>query len=176
VAAPDRMRPAILRDGWDGVVSRLGDLPRWLLVMTEPDLRAGCLVYQGKTDGDGYGRAGANGELVHRLAWRLLVGPIPDDMTLDHVRKRGCRSSACWAPWHLEEVTEAENLRRAGPAPGREAGRTGRRRRTGTPGSDSRPAHALSGGSGASGAAAPPRRPPSEAVASGRLSSTVTGP
>jgi hypothetical protein len=83
--------------------------------MTEPDWPCGCLIYQGKRDGDGYGRDGS-GRLVHREAWSLIVAPIPDDMTLDHVRDRGCRSSACWAPWHLEVVTTAENLRRAGRA------------------------------------------------------------
>lgn len=111
VRRPDPMRPALDRDGYDGIRSRLGDLPKWLLVMTEPDLRTGCLVYQGKTDRDGYGRTGG-GRLLHRQMYELLVGPIPDEMTLDHLRDRGCRTSACWAPWHLEPVTEAENLRR----------------------------------------------------------------
>jgi hypothetical protein len=108
----DRWQPAVQRDGYAGQIARLGDLPKWLLRMTEPWWHCGCLVWRGKTDDDGYGRAG--GKLVHREAWKALVGPIADEMTLDHVRARGCRSPACWAPWHLEEVTAAENLRRAG--------------------------------------------------------------
>ena len=112
--APPRWEPAVQRDGYDGTLLRLGDLPKWLLRMTEPRWDCGCLVWRGRTDDDGYGRAG--GKLVHREAWKALIGPIRDGMTLDHRHDLGCRSPACWAPWHLEEVTEAENLRRAGRA------------------------------------------------------------
>ncbi|MCA1569337.1 MAG: HNH endonuclease [Chloroflexi bacterium] len=45
---------------------------------------------------------------VHRLAWETIVGPIPADMTLDHL----CRNKSCWNPAHLEIVTAVENWRR----------------------------------------------------------------
>lgn len=47
--------------------------------------------------------------LAHRLAYGLLVGPIPEGMTLDHL----CRNTACVNPAHLEPVERAENTRRA---------------------------------------------------------------
>lgn len=50
--------------------------------------------------------------LVHRLAYEWLVGPIPDGMTIDHVWKKGCRSSLCVNPEHLEAVSKSENNHR----------------------------------------------------------------
>ena len=47
--------------------------------------------------------------LAHRWAYARLVGPIPDDLTLDHL----CREPRCVNPQHLEPVTSAENARRA---------------------------------------------------------------
>lgn len=60
---------------------------------------------------DGYGRFGTGkGErLAHRIAYRLLVGDIPDDMELDHI----CRNRGCVNPNHLEPVPHAENMQRA---------------------------------------------------------------
>ena len=68
-----------------------------------------CWVFASAPPG-GYGRVGLNGRtyLVHRLAYSLLVGPIPEDLDLDHL----CRNRSCWNPEHLEPVTRAENLRR----------------------------------------------------------------
>lgn len=44
----------------------------------------------------------------HRLAYELLVGPIPDGLQLDHL----CRVRNCVNPSHLEAVTCQENLLR----------------------------------------------------------------
>ena len=49
---------------------------------------------------------------AHRVAWELLIGPIPEGMTIDHL----CRVPACVNPAHLEPVTLAENVRRQGAA------------------------------------------------------------
>lgn len=49
---------------------------------------------------------------AHRVAYELLVGPIPDGLHLDHL----CRVTQCVNPAHLEPVTSAENTRRGGPA------------------------------------------------------------
>ena len=63
----------------------------------------------------GYGqvRFGNNvPEGAHRVAYKLAVGPIPEGMTIDHVRARGCVTTACCNPAHLEAVTLAENIAR----------------------------------------------------------------
>lgn len=43
---------------------------------------------------------------AHRLVYSVLVGPIPDGLTLDHL----CRNESCVNPEHLEPVTMRENL------------------------------------------------------------------
>lgn len=50
--------------------------------------------------------------LAHRHAYATLIGPLPDDLQIDHVRARGCASTACVRPEHLEPVTNRENTMR----------------------------------------------------------------
>jgi hypothetical protein len=74
-----------------------------------------CWVWTGRLD-CGYGRLGfysrESGKtavrMAHRLAYELLIGPIPHGMTLDHL----CRNTACVNPAHLEPVSNSENVRR----------------------------------------------------------------
>jgi len=64
----------------------------------------------------GYGRFGvATGDVqpAHRVAYELLVGPVPDGLVLDHL----CRITQCVNPDHLEPVTDEENLARGYPKP-----------------------------------------------------------
>lgn len=58
----------------------------------------------------GYGTAYWNGRLgyAHRFAYEVLVGPIPEGATLDHL----CRNKACVNPSHLEPVSRGENVLR----------------------------------------------------------------
>lgn len=72
--------------------------------------RADCLIWVGAND-RGYGRIYVNGTAarVHRVAWELEHGPIPDGMTIDHL----CRVRACVNTHHMELVTGAENTSRA---------------------------------------------------------------
>jgi hypothetical protein len=69
-----------------------------------------CWQWTATTNGCGYGTFSIDGRsrYAHRLAWDLLVGPIPAGHDLDHL----CRNTLCVNPDHLEPVTRAENLRR----------------------------------------------------------------
>lgn len=60
---------------------------------------------------DGYARIWVDGKRrrAHRVAYELLVGPIPDGLQIDHL----CKVRNCVNPEHLEPVTQAENLRRS---------------------------------------------------------------
>lgn len=58
---------------------------------------------------------------AHRIVYQLSVGPIPDDLELDHVCHnrdlscpggRTCSHRRCVNPAHLEPVTGEENTRR----------------------------------------------------------------
>lgn len=77
-----------------------------------------CWPWLGQIDRDGYGRMSyqSKKQPAARVAYLLLVGPIPDGLQIDHVHARGCRRRDCVNPAHLEPVTPGENVRRAEPA------------------------------------------------------------
>lgn len=72
-----------------------------------------CWLWTGSGTPTGYGQIGVNGrkQYVHRYAYELLVGPIPEGLTIDHL----CRNPPCVNPSHMEPVTQAENTRRGVP-------------------------------------------------------------
>lgn len=75
------------------------------------DRTGDCWEWTAYRDRDGYGitNAAAFGTpRAHRVAYALLIGPIPDGMQLDHL----CRNRSCVNPDHLEPVTNRENQRR----------------------------------------------------------------
>lgn len=45
---------------------------------------------------------------AHRVAYELLRGPIKAGLTLDHT----CRFTGCVNPWHMDQVTVRDNVRR----------------------------------------------------------------
>lgn len=89
------------------------------------DDRNKCWPWRGSVDLDGYGRLTVGGAKfgtpkktvkAHRFSYELNVGPIPEGLTLDHVRARGCTTKTCVNPAHLEPVTFGVNsLRGNGP-------------------------------------------------------------
>jgi hypothetical protein len=94
---------------------------------------SGCWFWTGQPDSKGYGQMRVNGvkQLVHRFAYRLLVGPVPLGMTLDHVKANGCISTLCvkviadeFGPAHLEAVTHRENMLRGQGFASRNASKT----------------------------------------------------
>jgi hypothetical protein len=74
---------------------------------------ASCWVWMADTNDPPkqYGRFKVLGRLAlaHRVAYELWVGPIADGMTLDHL----CNRPECVNPFHLEVVTNSENVSRA---------------------------------------------------------------
>jgi hypothetical protein len=73
-----------------------------------------CWIWVACKYKDGYGRFRLNGRChrAHRVAYELLVGPIPPGLVLDHL----CRNRACVNPSHLDPVTHQTNIAR-GHAP-----------------------------------------------------------
>jgi len=82
-----------------------------------------CWPWPGYVAPDGYARTAPPGTsrktTAHRVAYELLVGPVPDGAQLDHL----CRNKRCVNPWHLEPVSPGENVRRS---PGRGSAKTPR--------------------------------------------------
>ncbi len=65
------------------------------------------------TNGYTHISVGRKRRLLHRVAYELWVGPIPDGLTIDHL----CRVKVCCNPEHLEPVTQRVNqLRSDSPA------------------------------------------------------------
>lgn len=69
----------------------------------------GCWPWLGYRQRDGYGlvrKKGQPAEAAHRVAYRLLVGPIPAGFVVMH----RCDNPPCCRPSHLIVGTQAENL------------------------------------------------------------------
>ncbi len=65
-----------------------------------------CWLWTGSLNADGYGNFRGRG--AHRVAYELVIGPIPEGHTLDHL----CRVRHCVRPDHLEPLTLGENVLR----------------------------------------------------------------
>lgn len=70
----------------------------------------GCWEWLAAKNRWGYGvfYGGERAEQAHRFAYRTLIGPIPEGLTIDHL----CRNPGCVNPAHLEPVTQRENVLR----------------------------------------------------------------
>lgn len=69
-----------------------------------------CWLWTGAKISTGYGEIHVDQsmKLAHRVSWEMASGPIPRNMTIDHL----CRVRSCVNPEHMEIVTAAENTRR----------------------------------------------------------------
>lgn len=69
-----------------------------------------CWIWRGKKHRGGYGHFNDNrgGIYVHRFAYEEVNGPIPPNLTIDHL----CLNRACVRPSHLEAVSMRENILR----------------------------------------------------------------
>ena len=95
----------------DPAAFSLASVPDVLSASLAVDPQTGEWIWVGSLDQDGYGRHGGQG--AHRLVYVATVGPIPDGYEVDHVKAWGCTSRACCSPWHLEAVTQRENVIRS---------------------------------------------------------------
>jgi hypothetical protein len=73
-----------------------------------------CWLWRGYVRPDGYGRITRRyGQIVgafyaHVVSYVLMRGPVPDDLTLDHL----CRTRGCVNPAHLEAIPLRDNILR----------------------------------------------------------------
>ena len=82
-----------------------------------------CWIWQGTVHArSGYPRIWRDGKdhRAHRWMYEQLVGPIPDELTLDHL----CFVRSCVNPAHLEPVTNVENSMRGNSPWARNARKT----------------------------------------------------
>lgn len=77
------------------------------------DAEGDCWLWTGARTAAGYGVIGRGVRsegtaYVHRAAYELLVGPVPDGLVLDHL----CRVRHCCNPDHVEPVSVGINVER----------------------------------------------------------------
>jgi hypothetical protein len=84
-------------------------LPERILAKIEQD--GDCWIWQSSIDTRGYGRLWWNGRCAraHRVVYELMVGSIPIDREIDHLRNR----PLCVNPTHLKIATGRENVLRS---------------------------------------------------------------
>lgn len=68
----------------------------------------GCWIWTGARLANGYGvvKHEKRNQVVHRVVYNMLVGPVPAGLELDHL----CNVKGCCNPAHLEPVTHFENV------------------------------------------------------------------
>lgn len=106
---------------------RVEDLPDWISKKIEISVDSECWLWTGRTNADGYAHTSqADGQqLVHRIVYQLLVGPIPDNLVTDHLCHSlaissgecsggvTCLHRRCINPLHLEIVDRYTNNQRS---------------------------------------------------------------
>ena len=96
-------------------------LPDWMLSRIEVAAN-GCWMWTGHKSSAGYGQLprAIGSRKAHRYAYEVLVGSIPQRMTIDHL----CRCTSCVNPAHMELTSRSENTRRASHLPDRNGAKT----------------------------------------------------
>lgn len=85
-------------------------LPEHLQEKIHIEPNSGCWLWAGAISGSGYGRVkkprSREAEQAHRAVYKILRGPIPEGLVLDHK----CRTRCCVNPAHLRPLTNKENI------------------------------------------------------------------
>ncbi len=80
----------------------------WKKVVKSDDPN-GCWLWIGAKAANGYGimrKPGKVQQVAHRTSYELLVGPIPEDLTIHHI----CKNKLCINPAHLVALTHYEHV------------------------------------------------------------------
>lgn len=82
-----------------------------------------CWIWTASLDPNGYGqfavdatKASNSVRRAHRVVYEVVVGPVSEDLDLDHL----CRVRACVNPSHLEPVSRRVNILRGFTLPARQ--------------------------------------------------------
>lgn len=88
-------------------------LPSYFRDRIRIDEETGCWEWAGPRLASGYGMSRTPGyrTTAHRAVYLILVGPLPEGWTPDHL----CRNKGCVNPDHVEGVPHGVNVRRAEP-------------------------------------------------------------
>jgi hypothetical protein len=100
--------------------TRMRDVARFWAQVTKT---AGCWLWTGGTNSEGYGRFKIGGKMVkaHRFAFELAHGPLLPGIWLDHLCHpgdgscpggRGCPHRRCVRESHLQPASNRENVLR----------------------------------------------------------------
>lgn len=104
-----------------GPKAGLSQVERFNYYVPDQSDPAACWLWTGPTIGRDvcdYGRlyvgegGGSRFVLAHRWSYEHFVRPIPDGLEIDHVKDRGCVTTLCVNPAHLEPVPHKVNLER----------------------------------------------------------------
>ncbi len=79
-------------------------------VKVDKEAPNGCWQWLGTQSGKGYAQWHIRGRriMVHRYAYEVIVGSIPEGLIIDHL----CRNRSCVNTDHMELVTQQENILR----------------------------------------------------------------
>jgi len=95
-------------------MTNFGDprLPERFWSKCVPEPNTGCWLWLAALSNKKYGfyKMATGSTRAHKVAYEVLVGPVPDGLVLDH---RRCDTPSCVNPDHLEPKTDGENIRRS---------------------------------------------------------------